>query len=152
MKTKGFTLVELLVVIAILAILATVSVVGYTQYIQNADTAVAKEDLVQARTAVMAADINNNSFTLGTESLVWTVAKADAVDAAKAMEYVNAQLKSVAGLPGSFAVNTTTTTVEAINDAEGTQTGWKVTVKSVAYTTESGNGTATWTISGNKIQ
>jgi len=33
MKTKGFTLVELLVVIAILAILATVSVVGYTSYI-----------------------------------------------------------------------------------------------------------------------
>lgn len=33
---KGFTLVELLVVIAILAILATVSVVGYTSYIQGA--------------------------------------------------------------------------------------------------------------------
>lgn len=35
-KTKGFTLVELLVVIAILAILATVSVVGYTSFIENA--------------------------------------------------------------------------------------------------------------------
>ena len=34
-KMKGFTLVELLVVIAILAILATVSVVGYTSYIQS---------------------------------------------------------------------------------------------------------------------
>ncbi|MBQ2804298.1 MAG: prepilin-type N-terminal cleavage/methylation domain-containing protein, partial [Clostridia bacterium] len=33
---KGFTLVELLVVIAILAILATVSVVGYTAFIQKA--------------------------------------------------------------------------------------------------------------------
>ena len=32
---KGFTLVELLVVIAILAILATVSVVGYTAYIEG---------------------------------------------------------------------------------------------------------------------
>ena len=36
-KNKGFTLVELLVVIAILAILATVSVVGYTSYIKNAE-------------------------------------------------------------------------------------------------------------------
>ena len=35
-KMKGFTLVELLVVIAILAILATVSVVGYTSYIEGA--------------------------------------------------------------------------------------------------------------------
>ena len=37
MKTKGFTLVELLVVIAILAILATVSVVGYTSFIDRAN-------------------------------------------------------------------------------------------------------------------
>lgn len=36
MKRKGFTLVELLVVIAILAILATVSVVGYTSFIERA--------------------------------------------------------------------------------------------------------------------
>ena len=35
-KMKGFTLVELLVVIAILAILATVSVVGYTSFIKSA--------------------------------------------------------------------------------------------------------------------
>ena len=35
-KKRGFTLVELLVVIAILAILATVSVVGYTSFIQRA--------------------------------------------------------------------------------------------------------------------
>ena len=33
---KGFTLVELLVVIAILAILATVSVVGYSQFTEKA--------------------------------------------------------------------------------------------------------------------
>ncbi len=34
---KGFTLVELLVVIAILAILATVSIVGYTSFIERAE-------------------------------------------------------------------------------------------------------------------
>lgn len=36
-KQKGFTLVELLVVIAILAILATVSIVGYTSFIERAE-------------------------------------------------------------------------------------------------------------------
>ena len=44
MKTKGFTLVELLVVIAILAILATVSVVGYTSFIAEADKTAAETD------------------------------------------------------------------------------------------------------------
>lgn len=36
-KKRGFTLVELLVVIAILAILATVSVIGYTSFIERAN-------------------------------------------------------------------------------------------------------------------
>jgi len=36
-KKKGFTLVELLVVIAILAILATVSIIGYTSFIKKAN-------------------------------------------------------------------------------------------------------------------
>ena len=49
-KMKGFTLVELLVVIAILAILATVSVVGYTSYIESTTIKV-DEDL--------AAQLNN---------------------------------------------------------------------------------------------
>lgn len=46
---KGFTLVELLVVIAILAILATVSVVGYTSFTQKAKDSNAQTELVQAR-------------------------------------------------------------------------------------------------------
>ena len=46
---KGFTLVELLVVIAILAILATVSVVGYTSFINRANDSVAQQELTQIR-------------------------------------------------------------------------------------------------------
>ena len=57
MKTKGFTLVELLVVIAILAILATVSVVGYTTYIQNANQTVAEDTLIKIRDYAIAYDI-----------------------------------------------------------------------------------------------
>lgn len=50
MKTKGFTLVELLVVIAILAILATVSVVGYTSFINRAEDSNAQTELHQVVT------------------------------------------------------------------------------------------------------
>ena len=46
---KGFTLVELLVVIAILAILATVSVVGYTSFINRANDSTAMQELTQVR-------------------------------------------------------------------------------------------------------
>lgn len=59
MKTKGFTLVELLVVIAILAILATVSVVGYTTYINNANDSVAVQELSQLRDAALAVDLTD---------------------------------------------------------------------------------------------
>ena len=51
---KGFTLVELLVVIAILAILATVSVVGYTSFIDRANDSVAQQELTQIRDYVIA--------------------------------------------------------------------------------------------------
>ena len=66
MKTKGFTLVELLVVIAILAILATVSVVGYTTYIENAKVSTAQQELSQLRDYITADDILNDEFALAT--------------------------------------------------------------------------------------
>ncbi|MBR3845845.1 MAG: type II secretion system protein [Clostridia bacterium] len=52
MKTKGFTLVELLVVIAILAILATVSVVGYTSFIERAEESNAATEAHQVESAI----------------------------------------------------------------------------------------------------
>ena len=54
---KGFTLVELLVVIAILAILAGVGVVGYTAYISNANDSVAVQELTQIRDYAIAYDL-----------------------------------------------------------------------------------------------
>lgn len=61
---KGFTLVELLVVIAILAILATVSVVGYTSFIDRANQSTALQEMTQIRDAVIAEDILNPNFSI----------------------------------------------------------------------------------------
>ena len=49
---KGFTLVELLVVIAILAILATVSVVGYTSFIDRANMSNAQTEADQIKSVI----------------------------------------------------------------------------------------------------
>ncbi len=51
-KRKGFTLVELLVVIAILAILAAVVVVGYTSFIKKANESNALSELNQIRNVI----------------------------------------------------------------------------------------------------
>lgn len=61
---KGFTLVELLVVIAILAILATVSVVGYTSFIDRANQSTALQEMTQIRDSVIAEDILNPNFSI----------------------------------------------------------------------------------------
>lgn len=72
-KKKGFTLVELLVVIAILAILATVSVVGYTAFVDKAEESKAVTELTQVKTLVKAelllgsvnVTVNTEKITVG---------------------------------------------------------------------------------------
>ncbi|MBR2381417.1 MAG: type II secretion system protein [Clostridia bacterium] len=55
---KGFTLVELLVVIAILAILASVAVVGYTAFIKKANDAKISTEVDQVKDAINYAFMN----------------------------------------------------------------------------------------------
>jgi len=56
---KGFTLVELLIVIAILAILATVAIVGYTSYINKAQLSVDQQLATQMNTLLEAEAVLN---------------------------------------------------------------------------------------------
>ena len=68
MKTKGFTLVELLVVIAILAILATVSVVGYTSFINRAEDSTIETELHQIETTINSYDISKQEYVIATKT------------------------------------------------------------------------------------
>ncbi len=61
---KGFTLVELLVVIAMISILATVSVVGYTSFVDKAKLSKAQTELAQVRDYIYAAEIGNAEISL----------------------------------------------------------------------------------------
>ena len=99
MKTKGFTLVELLVVIAILAILATVSVVGYTTYIKNANESLALQEMTQVKSSIMAEDIVNNDFSIASNGTVTNVKKTDA----DTTDYFNTYLNTLeANLNGTL--------------------------------------------------
>ena len=71
---KGFTLVELLVVIAILAILATVSVVGYTAFIAGADEQAAITEAEQVKGTINAGLTlkDHVKFVCGTETVCVT--------------------------------------------------------------------------------
>lgn len=59
---KGFTLVELLVVIAILAILSTVAVVGYTSFINKAEKQATETEIAQIKSVVEAATITDKAY------------------------------------------------------------------------------------------
>ena len=63
---KGFTLVELLVVIAILAILATVSVVGYTAFTERAKQSNADTEAAQIASSIKAALMTHDYVTVAT--------------------------------------------------------------------------------------
>lgn len=56
-KKKGFTLVELLVVIAIIAVLATVSVVGYLGFTRQAQESVDQQAVTQMNTILQANEV-----------------------------------------------------------------------------------------------
>ena len=67
-KTRGFTIVELAVVIAVIALLATVSVVGYSAWQRDIAKDVLKADLTAAA-AQLKNDLNwNNTYPDSEES------------------------------------------------------------------------------------
>ena len=87
-KKKGFTLVELLVVIAIIAILATVSVVGYTAFIDKANQSNATTEASQVEEAIEAELMAGNDFVIGTGD------KNEDADEAEGMQYADAATKT----------------------------------------------------------
>ena len=153
---KGFTLVELLVVIAILAVLATVSVVGYTSFITKANNSNALTELKQAQEVILSQLIDATGsadgemkaggvvFTYdsaaGKITFTGTESSEGALDAAFATP--NTQSKEAAGDSGDYNV---------ASDLAGLKGYFEYTAGSegsaakIVYTTVNGKGAATWT-------
>ena len=155
MKKKGFTLVELLVVIAIIAILATVSVVGYTAFISKANQSNAMTELSQIKDAVNAAVLDGEESVKvtpeeGDEYYVYFT--YDGTDlTAKVDDTANAGQKKAADADQVEAAMLALTemTLGEGQSFDATVTDGKVT--SVAYTYAK-DATATWDVAEGKVQ
>ena len=140
---KGFTLVELLVVIAILAILASVAVVGYTSFINKANNSACEQEIAQVKTQVTSNDIvgdYSEYYVLTSTSFVWTFETAPADEAAAKTTIANAIKAMAPELPWDKVTLTINGTYTAAN---GT-TPATFSIASVVYARD--GGSATWTI------
>lgn len=105
-KKKGFTLIELVIVIAILAILAAILVPSVTGYITKADNA---RDEANARTVYMAASLalaeEKDPTTVKPEELAASAATLSGLDASKiTLGVVNGVITSVSYDSKSYTV------------------------------------------------
>ena len=124
---KGFTLVELLVVIAILAILATVSVVGYTAFIDRANQSNAQTEADQIKTIV--------ENVLMTDDYVILVKKSG--DSVKGIYATKNSTGTIEFYEGEPTLKAGETSFDATTDVtELTSTGATLTVssKALSYT------------------
>ena len=103
MKKKGFTLVELLVVIAIIAILATVSVVGYTAFLNKANESNALTEAAQVEEAIKADLLAGKDFVIGT---VGETDTTPADNAEKTTYYVSAADKKIYKVVATYDAET----------------------------------------------
>ena len=149
---KGFTLVELLVVIAILAVLASVSVVGYLGFTTKARNSNAMTELAQVREVLRAelidGDTNYYSLTLDSTK----VTKAEEVT-----ESVYAPSTGTTTVTNGFAIKydasatTTTLTFAVGGSATSFEATWDSLLKAAFTDLASLDGELKATVSGTSI-
>ena len=173
---KGFTLVELLVVIAILAVLASVSVVGYLGFTTKARNSNAMTELAQVREVLRAEliDGDTNYYSLSVNTT--TTTKVDSASEVTKAAYeattnptvtkgFTIQYNSTAtattltfGGKGSYTVSWDSLLKAAFTDLASLGGEIQVTVSSSATTNiesiqyySSNGGKAKWTVNGDVL-
>ena len=152
---KGFTLVELLVVIAILAVLASVSVVGYLGFTTKARNSNALTELTQAREVIRAEllDGKNEVFSFEDDTLYvikdakYTIDSTEttASDATNAAKILQAEFTATSGYKYfSDAANLGGTFYFVDVKADNSTTATKYSATTIVYTHN--GGIATWTM------
>ena len=146
---KGFTLVELLVVIAILAVLASVSVVGYLGFTTKARNSNAMTELAQVKEVLRGnlIDGKNTLYYFESDTLfvknTTEVTSADAAAGKLATDLTtgstsSTQFDELKDLNGTFRFNVASSAVATEGSTKGY---WKIEV--ITYTRNAG-GSAYW--------
>ena len=121
---KGFTLVELIVVIAIMAILAAVLVPTVTNKIKDANSSAAKSDV-----SSIASGIQADLMSIRANTLTGLTYFNDITLAANASAPTDAQIvEALKAAPSGVTYDTTTTPGAIIVSKAGGGVTWKVTI------------------------
>ena len=151
-EEKGFTLVELLVVIAILAILASVSVVGYMGFTAKAKQSNAVTELTQVKTVITTNLLDGKKgkfeYVVGSDDSKLYIYNLSESALNETEKDVSTELKNqfsdLKGLKGTF------TATFAAEDLDNGSVNNDANVSKIVYTYEE-NVTATWTIATGVI-
>jgi len=130
-KQKGFTIVELLVVIVVIGILAAITIVSYTGISARANTSANQQNASSVVAAAQAFFADNSAYPV--------------TSAASATVITNFNLNNTAKLPSGLVVTSGAVAAgSAITYVPKGTTGF-----CVGYWNYSGNGSAAWTYSGD---
>lgn len=140
---RGFSLVELAIVLVILAIALALGVSSYSQWIQNTQIRNAAESIVQGMQRARAEALNRNvstSFVLGNGAF-WTVTDLNAnqvIETRPAAEVPQSVTLTVSPVPAGGGVPTTMLTFSSVgtvgSNANGSATITQIDVDTTALT------------------
>lgn len=68
-RLRGFTLIELMIVVAVIAVLATIAIPSYQNYADRTRRADAQSDMLELAQALERGRINNNAYAQATADL-----------------------------------------------------------------------------------